>query len=69
MICETKPEVQGGGNHPPLVVRVTKKRGSPRVNTIMLKLCSPETRLQSTADSDGQKLTKKLQTFSLTKKF
>ena len=26
MICETKHEIQGGGgNHPPLVVSVTKK--------------------------------------------
>ena len=33
MICETKREIQGGGNHPPpLVVRVTKNLGSLRVN-------------------------------------
>ena len=25
MICKTKHEIQGGGNHHPLVVRVTKK--------------------------------------------
>ena len=25
MICETKHEIQGGGNHPPLVASVTKK--------------------------------------------
>ena len=32
MICETKHEIQRGGNHPsPLVADVTKKRGSPRV--------------------------------------
>ena len=25
MICETKHEIQGGGNHTPLVASVTKK--------------------------------------------
>ena len=34
MISQTRPKIQGGGNHPPpMVVRVTKKLGNPRVNT------------------------------------
>ena len=35
MICETKHEIQGGGNHPPLVADVTKKLGSPRVKLLL----------------------------------
>ena len=31
MISQTKPKIQGGGNHPLLVVSVTKKLGSLRV--------------------------------------
>ena len=38
MISETKREIQGCGNHPPLVLHVTKKLGSLRVKA-MLNLC------------------------------